>query len=163
MAGTKTRVIQPRLSCAAISREELAWAAGFVEGEGSFSCGNPSSGKSHGYLRIDVSQVDRVPLERLQAMFGGSIYYRERPKSPLGKKPHHELVIQRFENVQFAVAAMWPWLDDFVKAKAVKAITSYLALQPTPRPVPAIQAETRREYQREYMRKYRQGWRARVA
>lgn len=40
---------------------DLAWAAGFMEGEASFSKG-----------RIHVNQVNREPLHRLLAIFGGS-------------------------------------------------------------------------------------------
>ena len=43
-----------------------AWAAGFLEGEGSFM-------QWQGRARIKATQVDREPLERLQALFGGPI------------------------------------------------------------------------------------------
>jgi hypothetical protein len=42
---------------------DLAWAAGFIEGEGSF----PSTGN------IFVSQVNPDPLVRLLEMFGGTV------------------------------------------------------------------------------------------
>lgn len=45
---------------------DLEWAAGFLEGEGSFS----PSARSH---RVAASQNTREPLERLQRLFGGSI------------------------------------------------------------------------------------------
>lgn len=54
---------------------DLAWAAGIIEGEGSFtleSCG--TSG------RITVSQKDPELLYRLQALFGGSVKCRK-PRS----------------------------------------------------------------------------------
>lgn len=43
---------------------ELAWAAGFLEGEGSFNlkCS-----------RVGAPQVEREPLERLHRLFGGRI------------------------------------------------------------------------------------------
>jgi hypothetical protein len=47
---------------------DLHWAAGFLEGEGFF--GKASSGKGH---RVVARQVQREPLERLLAFFGGSI------------------------------------------------------------------------------------------
>ncbi len=50
--------------------EELAWAAGFLEGEASFS-GN--SGKDQ-RTRIGVPQINREPLEKLLVLFGGTIY-----------------------------------------------------------------------------------------
>jgi hypothetical protein len=44
----------------------LAWVAGFLEGEGYF-------GFNGGTLRICCTQVQRLPLDWCQAMFGGSI------------------------------------------------------------------------------------------
>lgn len=44
------------------TRDEILWAAGFFEGEGSV-----------GGRHVLVSQVNRWPLERLMAIFGGNI------------------------------------------------------------------------------------------
>lgn len=50
----------------AISQRDLGWAAGFIEGEGSFD--------SHGRnTAVTVSQVQRAPLEELVRVLGGSI------------------------------------------------------------------------------------------
>jgi hypothetical protein len=51
---------------------DLAWAAGFFEGEASFSRTSPNraGGSSE---RIMVRQMNREPLERLQRLFGGRI------------------------------------------------------------------------------------------
>lgn len=46
----------------------LGWAAGFLDGEGSFTY-------SRGIM-VSAEQVDPEPLERLRDMFGGSIYRR---------------------------------------------------------------------------------------
>ena len=43
---------------------ELSWCAGFIDGEGYF---NPR------HRRIEVTQVERAPLERCQRMLGGNI------------------------------------------------------------------------------------------
>ncbi|MDE1840213.1 MAG: hypothetical protein KGH87_09890, partial [Thaumarchaeota archaeon] len=48
-----------------VTVKDLYWAAGFIEGEGTF-------GFTHS-PRVSVGQVQREPLERLQRMFGGSI------------------------------------------------------------------------------------------
>jgi hypothetical protein len=47
---------------------ELAWAAGFFEGEGSVTIT-----KRDDTLHVRAAQVDREPLVRLQNMFGGHI------------------------------------------------------------------------------------------
>ena len=48
---------------------ELEWAAGFLEGEGSFA----SNGSSD---RIHAAQKIKEPLEKLQALFGGTIAWK---------------------------------------------------------------------------------------
>lgn len=45
--------------------KDLHWAAGFIEGEGSFDRGTGSA-------RISVHQVNREPTDKLLAMFGGA-------------------------------------------------------------------------------------------
>lgn len=60
------------------TKVDLAWAAGFIEGEGSFSVHKVVKGKPYVYLT--VTQVQREPLERLLRMFGGTIQQWQ-PKS----------------------------------------------------------------------------------
>jgi hypothetical protein len=50
-------------------KTNLAWAAGFLEGEGSFSASRPSMS-----LYISAKQVQLWPLKRLRKLFGGNIY-----------------------------------------------------------------------------------------
>lgn len=57
-----------------IAVRDLCWAAGFIEGEGTFSVTNRIN------LRLAVPQVERAPLERLQHLFGGNIRWSERPR-----------------------------------------------------------------------------------
>jgi hypothetical protein len=49
--------------------KEIYWAAGFLEGEGSLSTRGP-----YGNF-VTAAQVQREPLERLQRIFGGKIFY----------------------------------------------------------------------------------------
>jgi hypothetical protein len=47
---------------------DIAWAAGFLEGEGSFTCrGNT--------VTVTASQVQPEPVYRLQRLFGGKLYH----------------------------------------------------------------------------------------
>lgn len=48
------------------SAKDIAWAAGFLEGEGSFT----HTGTAE---RVSASQVDTEPLHRLQRLFGGKL------------------------------------------------------------------------------------------
>lgn len=47
---------------------DLEWGAGFLEGEACFY-GHPRRPSEH----VDVAQVNREPLDRLLALFGGTI------------------------------------------------------------------------------------------
>lgn len=57
----------------------LAWAAGFIDGDGFVSIQNRNSkskaGKSYKghYLRVGVNQVQVAPLVELQRLFGGTV------------------------------------------------------------------------------------------
>ena len=68
--GVKHAKRQPVPSRARPSMLNLYWAAGFIEGEGSFIL-------NRGSCYIAVHQKQREPLERLLAWFGGII--RQRP------------------------------------------------------------------------------------
>jgi hypothetical protein len=57
--------------------KELAWAAGFLEGEGTFHVQGRSR-KTTGYNgvpSISAVQVQKWPVERLQEILGGRIYH----------------------------------------------------------------------------------------
>lgn len=53
---------------------EIFWAAGFLEGDGSFDVDNR-------YLRVRADQVDPEPLTRLHEIFGGWMGIRGKPTS----------------------------------------------------------------------------------
>jgi hypothetical protein len=61
-----------------ITIRELEWVAGFLEGEGCFLY------VGRGVI-IDVHQVNREPLDRLQRAFGGHIRFEDRRQ----KRPKH--------------------------------------------------------------------------
>lgn len=50
-----------------VTTRDLEWAAGFMEGEGCFDMA------ATGQIRARATQVQRWPLDRLQALFGGAI------------------------------------------------------------------------------------------
>ncbi len=59
--------------------ELLAWAAGFIDGEGTISLYKRTDRKNEFTVRLSVVNTKIIALERLQAMFGGSIHpmYKE--------------------------------------------------------------------------------------
>src|SRR5215469_9258994 len=50
----------------AISLVDIAWAAGFLEGEGCFAVAKTC-------VRVSACQVQREPLNKLASLFGGNI------------------------------------------------------------------------------------------
>lgn len=58
-----------------IAVRDIAWAAGFLEGEGSFMT-------SRTCPYVECAQVQREPLERLHALFGGTISFHQRKDKP---------------------------------------------------------------------------------
>lgn len=58
----------------ATSIVDLAWAAGFLEGEGSFYARDGSA-------KVSAGQVQKAPLERLHKLFGGHIWLKTAPTS----------------------------------------------------------------------------------
>jgi hypothetical protein len=63
-----------------VNETDLAWAAGFIDGEGCISVikrktGQSKAGRRYEYhqLNINVPQIDKAPLDKLQKMFGGMV------------------------------------------------------------------------------------------
>ena len=79
----------------------IAWAAGFLEGEGFFQRGRWVMG---------ANQVNREPLERLQTIFGGRIFHRKNPEPP--RKPWYGWELTGRNNVITATELIWPWLSE---------------------------------------------------
>ena len=63
-----------------ITVKDIAWASGFLEGEGSFIVVN---GKNKP-VRCIATQKQREPIDRLHRFFGGRVYAYE-GRSPLSK------------------------------------------------------------------------------
>lgn len=57
-----------------VTVKDLAWAAGFLEGEGAFLA-NTGTGFGVGVM---ASQVQKEPLDRIANLFGGNVYFRPR-------------------------------------------------------------------------------------
>jgi hypothetical protein len=85
-----------------VTVNNLHWAAGFLEGEGSFTCHG-------GTMRVTAAQNDREPLDKLIAMFGGRIWL----KKPSG----------------FSKKSIWTWSLD-ASPSAQVAMTVYALMSP---------------------------------
>ena len=79
---------------------DIAWAAGFIEGEGCFKRTNLKQTKLG--QSITATQVHKPPLEKLQALFGGSLMLRN----------------ERRENQ----SGIWVWAVSGKNARALMAL-----------------------------------------
>lgn len=103
-------------------REDLAWAAGFFEGEGCVRAAQDKQNKSlwEGRTYFDVSQSDREMLDRFQRIFGcGKVYG---PYSKPNRLPYYRFFVVNFEQVQMLVILLWPWLSQRRRAQATLAL-----------------------------------------
>jgi hypothetical protein len=93
---------------------ELAWAAGFIDGEGCVTIGKGYARRKNVYrprLILSVSQSYPEPLERLARIAGhgninGPYHYKS---NPLGKKPIYRWVLQSWRVEEF-MEELRPWL-----------------------------------------------------
>lgn len=113
------------------NREELAWAAGFFDGEG---CALAINGK---YLRLTVTQTGYYApalLMRFKKAVGeiGAIYGPiQVPKKHAAKWNYQ---VDTFEKAQVVVAAIWTWLGPRKRdqiALALAAVGKHYATGPT--------------------------------
>lgn len=95
-------------------RLRLAYLAGFFDGEG---CVYPRNG-----LQVSASQVDRRPLDMLQALFGGTI---KTPALVEGRRQMYYWV-RYGKPAAVALRALLPWL--VVKREQVEWAIEYDAL-----------------------------------
>jgi len=113
----------PQLTLAQrISREELAWAAGFFDGEGYTGL---LTGRT---LRSHVVQTDARLLQRLQAaLLGLGTIDGPRNSSNPRHSPQWLWRVSGFANVQAVIAMLWIFLSEVKREQARKAITTYLS------------------------------------
>jgi len=107
---------------------DIAWAAGFLEGEGSFEHARRPAMDTrvkHGTLRVSVEQTQLGPLEKLQSLFGGKIYgpYVRKPRY-IGGANIQPLWIYRItgESARELVLDIFPYLFEKRKEKILSIL-----------------------------------------
>jgi hypothetical protein len=96
-----------------VNELDIAWAAGFFDGDGHVSAVRQSragNGRESRWLRMALGQSDRRPLDRFAAIFGGKII----PVGPnaLSVKPRWMWYLARRGEVRAAMEAMLPYLSE---------------------------------------------------
>lgn len=133
-----------------MNREQLAWAAGIIDGEGTF-CNTKNTRKlkdgtnrTYYISTLKVQQTAKyggVPtmLTRLSKIFGGNVL------GPYKKKKEKWADVYSWslygEPSREAAASMWAWLGEQKKLDALKMMGEYFENKPPyewgPRPKPA--------------------------
>jgi hypothetical protein len=101
------------------NREDIIWAAGLFEGEGTILLGAPKT-----YAQVRLGMTDRDVVERFARIMGfGAIATYQGVNGVRG--PRKPLILWRaggYEKTQALVAAFWPWMGTRRRAQAVKAL-----------------------------------------
>jgi hypothetical protein len=112
---------------------ELAWAAGFYDGEGCtqlmhvqpyLKMEKPYRNKDYPTIRIIVTQADRPILERFQNAVGGGNITGPITKNRPGRKPLYRLSKNGPAAAEI-LRAIWPWLSEPKRDQALAAIAIY--------------------------------------
>ena len=116
---------------------ELAWAAGFFDGEAHIGLARTNNKTQNRHLHIQICQTEDGPLERFtEAVNAGKIYgpYNHNRKVNGNQRPYKQLHIATFEKVQQTVCLLWPWLSTPKKNQAKMALIAYRQYQERDKP-----------------------------
>lgn len=110
-----------------LDTHELAWAAGFFDGEGSTVIHR--HGRDMPSIGLSISQsTGPALLLRFQRAAGG-LGLVAGPYATKGGLPVHQFRTYGFTKVQAIVAMLWPWLGDVKRAQAVSRLDELAARQ----------------------------------
>lgn len=101
---------------------EVAWAAGFWEGEGYIKAhSHYKESKPYG-IYISACQADKEPLLRLQKTFGGHLTGPYGPYNNVSKKVRYEWRITKLNEAIKFIQIIWPHLSEFRRRQILKVI-----------------------------------------
>jgi hypothetical protein len=124
---------------------ELAWAAGFFDGEGSTFCMHKESkrrtkdGRPRDYptLRVQIGQGEREVLDRFASAVGvGKIYYVKAHYTSAQGYTYYKDKWQyqaTKDEAAYVLEQLWQWLSEPKRKQAIEAIKFYHAGLEIPR------------------------------
>lgn len=86
--------------------KDLAWAAGFIDGDGCFTGAGHKSHRS-----LAVQQVEREPLDRLVAILGVGRVIGPVRNNGFGSRPQWRYNLYAARNLRLAMECLWPFLS----------------------------------------------------
>lgn len=104
----------------ALDTHELAWAAGFFDGEGNVSLSHRK--KTYPQIVFQIAQSDRRPLDRFAAAVGGGTVRGPYQHKNKAHRPYFVFAFQGFERVSAGISLLWPWLSEPKREQAKRAL-----------------------------------------
>lgn len=102
-----------------INREDLAWAAGFFDGEGSTLLT-----KNHGkyYARLSVTQCHQEVLQKFQRIVNLGQIAGPHVMKQSQRKDMYYWYVCGFEQTQAVIAFLWEWLGTEKREQAKRVL-----------------------------------------
>jgi hypothetical protein len=118
-------------TCFTPDTHELAWAAGFFDGEGNIRVKfNKQGDRTYCNPGLSANQIDPQVLERFKrAVMVGKVY-GPYDLSRYGKQPQWCYEAYAFEHVQAVVAMLWKWLSPVKRQQATRVLLELKAQYP---------------------------------
>ena len=118
-------------------REQLAWAAGFIDGEGHFGLhvtkGRPTDTRKYASPELTVAQCDRRSLDKLQKILGvgkvGGPYKKDNAKW----SDYCLFYVSGLEKIEKAVNLLWPWLGEVKRDQVTSTFAEYREFRNRPK------------------------------
>ena len=119
--------LEPLAPVAVSSMEELAWAAGLFDGEGSVTTSRSARSRTIEAC-LPQSAAAGIPnvLERFQrAVARGRIYGPRKRSDPWSKLPQYRWRSTNITDVCTTIEMLWPWLCEAKRNQTVNALERY--------------------------------------
>lgn len=120
----KNSLTKQQSEAMAIKHTDLAWAAGFFDGEGTVGISHQSRPNPLPVLHLSVSQNDTEVLERFKTIVGTGTIYGPYDRIP---NPIYAYKTQSWVMVQYVVALLWSYLGSIKREQARVALTTFHA------------------------------------
>lgn len=104
-------------------REDLAWLAGFFDGEGCVHCHQYDNAHNTVRIVLRVAQNAFLPetLDKIYRITGRGNFHTHHSRRGR-ENPITTWTAASFEDVQYVMASIWPWLSDIKKQKYIDSI-----------------------------------------